>query len=294
MKYSLKNDKLQVTIDSLGAEIKSVVNVATGLEYMWQADPLYWARTSPVLFPFVGSLVDGHYYFEGHEYSMGSHGFARDNEFEMLSCEDNQIWFELKDTPTLYANYPFHFSLKIGYRLAETTLNVMWEVYNPGQDRDDKNLYFSIGAHPAFNCPVNGESGKAGYRLSFDSNGPLAHHGNLHGTCTRENLSLELNSGKAVISDDFFDRSTYMFENRQLSRIALETPSGKPYVTVNFDTPIVAVWSPVKKNAPFICIEPWYGRADYDDFKGDLTEREYTNVLGHECLFNASYTITFE
>lgn len=35
---------------------------------MWDAKPEYWKRTSPVLFPIVGSLNNGSYRYEGKEY----------------------------------------------------------------------------------------------------------------------------------------------------------------------------------------------------------------------------------
>ena len=295
MRYTLENDLLKIEIDSKGAEIKSAHDKKTGHEYMWQADPTFWARTSPILFPIVGSLNNETYRFDSKEYNMKSHGFARDTEFALVSQSDKDIWFEINDTDVTYEIYPFHFKLKVGYELEGKTLKVKWNVYNPGQDRDDENLYFSIGAHPAFNCPIHGEENKEGYRLYFgEGKTELHHHGNLTGTCTHEDIILKLDNERAYITKDFFDRSTYIIENKQLDTIAIEEPDGKRIVTVNFDTPLVAVWSPVKgKNAPFICIEPWWGRADYNDYEGTLEEREYGNVLSKGEEFNNTYSITY-
>ncbi len=295
MRYILENEKLKVFIESVGAEIKSVVNKETDMEYMWYAKPEYWGRTSPILFPFVGAVVDKKYRFEGKEYTMESHGFARDLEFEVDQLSQEEIWFELKNSESTYANYPFCFTLRIGYILCKNNLKVKWEVYNPGQNREDNNLYFSIGAHPAFNCPIGGEDSKEGYRLFFGDAAEIHHHGNLNGTCTHEDILLKLENNRAVITKDFFDRSTYIIENKQLSTVAIETPDGKAYVTVKFDTPLVGIWSPVHgKNAPFICIEPWWGRADYDDFTGELQEREHGNVLEQNETFKNEYEIIFE
>lgn len=294
MRHILENECLKVEIESFGAELKSVVNKMNNREYMWCADEKYWARTSPVLFPFVGSVVDKKYRFEGKEYEMGSHGFARDMEFETTSENDNEIWFRLVDNNETYVNYPFRFVLEIGYVLVGNSLEVKWKVTNPGQDREDEKLYFSIGAHPAFNCPINNEADKSGYRLFFGSADKINHHGNLHGTCTREDICLKLENHRAVISNDFFDRSTYIIENKQLDTVAIETPDGNAYVTVEFDAPLIGIWSPVNgKNAPFVCIEPWWGRADYDDFKGNLQERDYENKLTKGEIFTNSYKITF-
>lgn len=294
MRHCIENSFLRVEIESHGAELKSVKANETGFEYMWYGDPKYWSRTSPVLFPFVGELKDKKYTFEDTVYEMGSHGFARDSEFGLVSKTENEIWFNLKDSEETYKNYPFHFELMVGYVLKDNSLDVKWIVKNPGQDREDGNLYFSIGAHPAFNCPTNGEENKAGYKLFFGEADKLVHHGNLTGTCTHEEKILELENHRAVITPDFFDRTTYIIEDKQLDVIGIETPDDRRYVTVNFDTPLVAVWSPTNgKNAPFICIEPWWGRADYDDFNGDLTSREYGNILAEGKEFSNTYTITF-
>lgn len=49
--YELKGDKLKIQVESVGAELKSLVDLTNGQEYMWSADPEFWGRTSPVLFP---------------------------------------------------------------------------------------------------------------------------------------------------------------------------------------------------------------------------------------------------
>lgn len=294
MRYVLENDILKIEIESVGAELKSAVNKNSGIEYMWYAKPEYWKRTSPILFPFIGDVVDGKYRFDGKEYQTSSHGFARDMEFDLLSSSNDEIWFEIKDNETTYENYPFHFGLKIGYVLKDNALDVIWRVSNPGQERNDETLYFSIGAHPAFNCPINGEESKAGYYLNFGNAEEIIHHGNLKGTCTHEEITLPLDEHKALITEEFFDRSTYIIEDKQVDYIAIETPDGKPYVEVIFDTPLVGVWSPIGgKRAPFICIEPWLGRADYDDFTGDITERDYENSLAKGEELTNTYTIKF-
>ncbi len=304
MRYTLENETLRAEFESKGAELKSVVNKKTNVEYMWQGDPTYWNRTSPVLFPFVGGVVNDEYTFEGTRYHMGQHGFARDNEFEVASHDSNSIFFKLIDNEETYKNYPFHFELQVGYILNGKSLEFVWKVKNPGQDRADGNLYFSIGGHPAFNCPIALQPGnddtkeavgnsKTGYILQFDNLSQLHHHGNLNGTATREDIVLQLDNGKVTISDDFFNRSTYIVENNQAHKISLSTPEGVAYITVEFEAPLFGIWSPIGKNAPFVCIEPWYGRTDYDDYCGDLTHREYGNVLAPQNEFEKKYIVTY-
>ena len=151
MRYVLENDTLRVEIDSFGAELKSVKRKSDGKEYMWYADKKYWGRTSPVLFPFVGNCRNKEYRYGGKTYAIGQHGFARDMEHTMESQTADTIWFSLHSNEETMEKYPFAFVLKIGYNLTGNELKVMWKVENP----DTKTLYFSIGAHPAFLCPVS-------------------------------------------------------------------------------------------------------------------------------------------
>lgn len=291
MRKFIENEFLKVEIDNFGAEVKSVLNKANYREYMWYGNPKFWGRTSPVLFPFVGSMKDKKYSWKGKDYPMGQHGFARDNEFEFISQTDDEIWFSFKSNEATLAKYPFEFELQIGYKLEKSRVRVNWKVINPGNE----TMYFSIGAHPAFLCPVNGETDKTGYRLYFEGVDKIIHHGNdvASGLALRENLELPLTDGRATITEGFFDRCTYMIEGNQTKCVGIETREGKRIVDVEFDTPLFAVWSPEKKNAPFICIEPWYGRCDAVDFEGDLSEREFTNVLETGKTFEGGYSMNF-
>lgn len=292
MRYTLENDKLHVEIDSFGAEVKSVKSKATGQEYMWQADPEFWGRTSPILFPFVGRLKNDTFLHGGQTYSMGQHGFARNMEHCLVSKTDTTIWFKLVTSNETLEQFPFSFILRIGYELQDNELKVMWEVSN---NSVDKHMHFGIGAHPAFNCPIHGEDSKAGYKLYFAGVDELHHHGNdpVTGLSLDEDLILPLENNRASITPEFFDRCTYICEGNQTNEIGLEDPEGNRIVTVLFDMPLFGLWSPEGKNAPFLCIEPWCGRCDSADFEGTLKARAYDNVLQAGEKFNTSYVIRF-
>lgn len=291
MRYILENDILKIEIDSFGAEIKSVCSKADGREYMWNGDKKFWGRTSPVLFPFVGSLKDKQFRYQNKVYPMGQHGFARDMEHRMVSQTDGAIWFELTSNDETLAKYPFPFVLRIGYQLEQNTITVLWKVENPA----DTPLHFSIGAHPAFLCPIHGEPDKAGYQLYFDGLDEVRYHGNdvASGMVLDEDLALPLVNHRAKITPAFFDRCTIMIEGNQTKEVGLEDPSGNRIVTLYFDTPLFALWSPEGKNAPFLCIEPWYGRADSGDFNGSIEERAYNNCLQPGEVFERSYQMAF-
>ena len=292
MRYELQNEQLKIEIDSFGAELKAVTRISDGRQYLWYADAKYWGRTSPVLFPFVGVPKNKEYRYAGKTYPMGQHGFARDMEFTLETQEKNRIWFCLSSTEETLEKYPFAFRLHIGYELSGNEIKVLWKVENT----DTKNMYFSIGAHPAFLCPVNGEEDKIGYGLQFGGlTDEIHHHGNTpEGLAVMEDEILLLKDGKVTFTPGFFDKCTYMVEGRQTGEVSLLDKEGNPYVTVLFDTPLFAVWSPEGKNAPFVCIEPWYGRCDAVDFSGSLEERDYENRLAPEETFEAEYRMRFQ
>ncbi len=292
MYHELRNDFIKIQIEELGAELASIMNNHTQKEYLWNADPKYWKRCSPVLFPFVGSLNKKSYLFQGKIYPASQHGFARDMQFHLDKKSDCEIWFSLEENETTMKIYPFPFRLEIGYLLNENVITVLWRVINKGEN----NLYFSIGAHPAFLCPLDPEETQNDCFLSFDTNSPLSYsHINENGLLVRKP-----NGAQNYISTDFgvlpidphmFDYDALIIENHQCHQISLLDSTRMPYVTVTFDAPLLGLWSPAGKNAPFICIEPWYGRCDREDFTGTLQEREWGNSLLPGKVFKASYTI---
>lgn len=289
----LENEKLKVKVNCLGAELRSIYGKDKELEYLWNADAKFWNRSSPVLFPFVGSLKNKKYTHDGKEYAMGQHGFVRDMEFEVISQSENEVWFSVKDTEETFGMYPFHFVVEIGYRLEEKNITVMWKVKNV----NDKDMHFSIGAHPAFFCPVYegdkqtdyfvGLKDKDGNVVKSFVNKLLADAGL---TSTRTEIR-EYKDGLIPISEDLFDIDTLIIENDQVKRVALLDSNKEEYVAVEFDAPLVGIWSPPGKSAPFVCLEPWYGRCDCEEFDGELKDREYGNTIAAGEVFEAEYKI---
>lgn len=286
--YVMENEELRVEIRSQGAELVSVRRKGDGTEYLWCADKKYWGWSSPVLFPIVGGLKDGKYAYAGKEYAMRQHGFARWEEFELVSQEDGEIWFRLCDSPKTREIYPFAFALEIGYRLEENSIRVMWRVKN----RDEKTLHFSIGAHPAFMCPLGGRGEQTDYYLGFGAE-EISYQlidPQLHLEAPQK-YALPLEGGLHRIEKDCFARDALIVEGRQCKAVWLAGPDRKPYVRLTFDAPLFGVWSPDCCEAPFVCIEPWWGRCDAVGFDGTLEEREYGNSLESGAVFEAFYEI---
>lgn len=285
--YIVENEWIKAEIDSHGAEIKSLFGKKTNRNYMWCGDDKFWGRISPILFPFVGSVKDRKYRHKGKEYEMGQHGFARDMEFEVVSKSETEVRFCLKATAQTKEKYPFDFCLEAGYSIEKNKIKVSWKVVNEGKNV----MHFSIGGHPAFMCPIVEGTKQTDYYIAFDTQQALQSdviEDGLIGTAFREYRTEE---GLYKITSDMFDGDALVMEKHQAHRVSLCLPDKTPYLTVAFDAPLFGIWSPVKKNAPFICIEPWFGRADRTDFKGELEEREWGNSLNAKESFEAFYTI---
>lgn len=285
--FQISNDKITIQADSMGAEMKSLKRVADGREYMWHGDPAYWGRTSPVLFPIVGALKNGRYKIDGREYPMGQHGFARDKEFQLKSQVASEIWFSLRSDEETLAGYPYPFLLEIGYELTESTVIVKWRVSNP----EEEPIWFSIGGHPAFLCPIDPGTDQTQYQLLFDAKEQIVSSRIEGGLLGKEKKTYRLRNGVLPITADLFDGDALIIEKDQAHSVALARPDGKPYLTVDFNAPLFGVWSPPGKKAPFICIEPWYGRCDSVDFSGDFQDREWGQTLSRG-VFEAQYRIT--
>lgn len=286
--FQISNDKITLQVDSLGAEMKSLKSVPDNKEYMWHGDPAYWGRTSPVLFPIVGGLKGGVYRVDGKEYPMGQHGFARDMEFQLKSQVASEIWFSLNSDAETLKKYPYPFLLELGYELEGRTVVVKWRVTNQGKDP----IWFSIGGHPAFLCPIDPGTDQTQYKLVFDAKDKIVSSCIEGGLLSKEKKTYELRrDGALPITADLFDGDALVIEGGQAHSVALAGPDGTPYLTVAFDAPLFGIWSPPKKKAPFICIEPWYGRCDSVDFAGDFKEREWGQQLSGG-VFEASYRIT--
>ncbi len=288
MNYTIENNKLKLTVTEHGAEIKSLVRKTDGVELMWQADTAYWGRTAPVLFPLVGNYYQKKSVFKGQTYEMGQHGFARDMDFKLVKRTENELVFTLEDDEESRKKYPFSFLLVITYRLENDTVNVEWKVENP----NDETMYFSIGGHPAFNCDLDT------YTLRFEKDNKqnskvtayfIASDGS--GCLGEEQESFDLNNGILDMSDELFSKDALIIEDRQSDKVTLVDDEGHDVVAVRFDAPLFGVWSPVGKYAPFVCIEPWYGRCDRVGFNQKLEEREYGNTLGINETFRVSFDI---
>lgn len=281
----LKNEQLTICISEKGAELQSIKD-SDGREYMWQAGP-EWPRHSPILFPIVCSVNNNTYVVDGKEYHLPRHGFARDAEFRVMShCStDKRVSLLLRDSEETHEVYPFGFELIVTYELVGNRIVITWRVNNI----DEQEIHFQIGGHPAFNMP----GGKLKGRIELDKEGPITTLKTYpDGTIEMVEVPLDAYKGVMNIDEEFFLNDSVKIHNCQTSRAILLDTNGEPSVTVDYCTPVCAFWSPYGKQAPFVCIEPWYGIGDPIGFKGEFKDKPLMNHLLPGASFEGGYSIT--
>ena len=300
--HVLENEYLCIEASTFGAELQSIKDKSTGFEYLWHGDKTYWARRSPILFPIVGKVWDGRMLYKGVEYPLSQHGFARDCAFEAINVLDlnrkfnysfssfSAMAFLLCSNDDTRKIYPFDFNLYVVYQLEGRSLKVHWVVEN----KTDGDIYFQIGAHPAFNYRnFDPESPIQGY-MKFNRFGILSlTRLECGGYAAADRADILVPESGLPITKDTFAGDALVFEN-QLNSVALCDKQGDAYVELSFDAPVVGLWSPAKTGyAPFMCIEPWYGRCDDSNFDGTYNNKPYINHLQKAEVFKTYYTINF-
>lgn len=288
MKYQIKSNKTVVTFDTLGAELQSF-NV-NGIEYMHDANPKYWNRTAPYLFPNIGTIQDKYATVEGVKYPFGKHGFLRDTQMECTLQEENKLIFTLNSNNDTLSKYPFEFKLQIIYFLENTKLTTRIIVENKG----NTVLPFNFGLHPAFRIPwVEGEKYED-YKITFNeaitcdiptvvlTNGlvdwehPINHVDNLK----------EFN-----LNHEDFSKDALVFEPYPKGPITITSPSGSKVSVTAYNFKTLGIWSPYPTYSPFVCIEPWIGCADKPGVDHEFSHKKDIIFLNPNELWSTSYVI---
>lgn len=288
MIYTIKNDVLTVQISSLGAELYSI-KTNDGCEYMWQGDPKYWAGRAPIMFPICGRFFGGKYTYLGKEYEMGSHGIARHCEFSLKEQEKSSITFSLSANDETKKSYPFDFIFDVTFTLVDSSLNIEYIVNNTGT----KELIFALGAHPAFNVPLESGLSFEDYRVEFEKECD-AFKLDLSPTCFctyDDKLYLGGKTKTISLKHELFDNDAIFLYNTPKA-ISLKTDKGERGVTVKFDNmKYIGLWHATKTDAPYVCIEPWCSIPSRDGVVDDLSTKREMVHLSPDNIHKIGYEI---
>ena len=277
---TLSNSIIIAQIKTLGAELCSLKD-NTKRNYIWEGNPAFWGKHSPVLFPIVGTLKNNTFYHNATEYTLSRHGFARDMEFQLVEKTDNSATFSLQSNSGTLKNYPFKFELQIQYILIGTTLELTYRVIN----KDNTDIPFSIGAHPAFALPSNFEE----YSLIFEEVEPLEYTLLEYDLVSKQTEKIKTNSNIVPLTYELFKRDALIFKTLKSNSLTI-IEKENPILKVRFeDFPNLGIWT--KVGAPFICIETWFGYSDTTKSNRHLFEKEGIIVLKTDTPFQAKFSI---
>jgi len=283
----LCNTDLKVVIQTKGAELQSICALATGIEYLWQADERFWNKKSPVLFPIVGQLQEDTYEYQNNNYNMLRHGFARDRVFEVEYADGTEATFLLCSDAQTLAVYPFNFQLRLHYLLEGNKLMVNYDVKNTGIN----TMYFSIGGHPAFKVPIANHLTYDDYFLEFNH----AEHANRY---SLQNGLIDkpipfFNYNKQVhLNHKLFYGDALVFKELQSQQVVLKSNKHSAAIHFNFqEFPYLGIWA--AKDADFICIEPWHGIADSTTHNKKFIQKEGVLSLQAGNRWQAAWHVIF-
>ncbi|WP_316798752.1 aldose 1-epimerase family protein [Pedobacter frigidisoli] len=266
---TIENDYLRVNLAAKGAELQGLFSKETNIEYLWNADSKYWGKHSPVLFPIVGSLKNDSFIYNGKNYALPRHGFARDHVFDVEKINQSEAVFTLSQSEDTLKIYPFYFELQLRYRLIDRKLNLTYEVINNGTDE----LLFSLGAHPAFGVPNTPDTTYSDYYLAFNSDDKLTYWELNDGLVADTTSNIELNGHKLELRHELFYNDALVFKTLQSNCISLLNSKNDFGLHFHFeDFPFFGIWA--AKDAPFVCLEPWCGVADSVNHNQDLRHKE--------------------
>ncbi|WP_419767011.1 aldose 1-epimerase family protein [Arcobacter sp.] len=287
MKYKISNSILEVSIKDFGAELCSLKKRNDSIEYLWQGDKKYWNRHAPILFPIVGKLIDNEYIYNNKTYKVGQHGFARDKLFEVFAKENDYICFKLTSSKETLEIYPFNFELYLSYRLINNSLKISYKVVNKSQ----KKMYFSIGAHPAFNWPLE-KGNKGDYYLEFENTKELERLPLTVDGISEKKEIVNLKDNKLHLNEELFKDDALVIQNLKNKTITFKNSKDDKSIKMSFEGfAYLGLWSK-PSGAPFICIEPWHGIADFIGHNKKLENKKGIITLLENEIFESSYTIS--
>ncbi len=288
MKHQIESKNFSVQINEVGAELCSFKSKKSGLEFVWQGDTEIWASTAPVLFPIIGALKNGVYSHKGMAYSIPKHGFIRYNENLVVQhVSENEMTFSYASNEELKKEYPFDFKFEISFSLMDNVLVVSHQVTNIGKSQ----MLFSLGGHPAFNCPMLPHEKYSDYYLEFDQKQTLSTPVlSTNGLLTDVAFEVVSDTNRINLSEDLFANDALIFKDIQSKKVSLKSKNHDHRVTVTYpDFKNLGVWA--KHKAPFVCMEPWLGVTDPEQTTGVFKDKEGIISLSEGEKYQAKFSI---
>jgi len=291
MLHTIENEKLICTIESSGAEIRSLKDKASGKEYIWQINPTVWGSSSPVLFPAIGKIKADKVVFNGNDYAMPKHGIIRNNNrLSFAQHEASSCTFSLTSSTETLQQYPFKFLFSVEYALVGKRLVMTYKVEN----RDTVPMQFACGGHTAYACHLSENTKLSDYVIEFPNHLNLKA-GTLGASGLLSDRIREIDSKEGILplSDTLFNEDALIFANIACDWVRLRKKGEKKGIVVRFTGyPHLALWS--KPSADYVCIEPWLGLPDREDESIDLTQKQSYKTIEPDTGFSIAIETEIE
>ncbi len=270
MIYQIKNEELQIDVHSLGAELWSIKDRA-GKEYLWQGDENTWKNRATNLFPTCGRMTNGIYTYQGREYEMEIHGFAKEKEFEVVEQCENKLVLAITEDESTYSRYPFRFRFLVGFELVGRTIKQSYMVEN----KDDKIMYFAVGGHPGFQIPIEDGLCFEDYEILFERPEIPQILLSPEYFMTEEKVPCPaIKNGKMSLRHELFDRDALIL-NEMGKEVVIQSEKAKKKIRVSFpDMRYLAIWHRPHTKAAFVCVEPWTSLPARQGVIEDLEKKE--------------------
>lgn len=282
----LENERYEVTFTKKGGEIESFLDKESGIQYMWQGDEAFWTGKNPSLFPIVGNTYSQDYEIDGKRYAMKNHGLIRYAVLQEKQQEENRVSMELDSSEETLKQYPFPFHYEIAYELQGAKLTITYHITNTGT----KDMPFSFGLHPGFRCPLCAEESFEDYVIRFSNPEKLQQL--VFDLEKKKPYELKEVALQEIPCDyaQFEKYATLIYRGMKSAYLTLEGKQGHGVKMTIAGYPLLAIWT-AKRGAPYICLEPWYGHADFSEVTEDFYHREGTMLLSAGKTFTTAYTI---
>lgn len=273
----------KAVIDTKGAELKSLI--IDGREIMWCADPAFWGKSSPILFPAIGNVKNNKTVINGETINLTKHGFARDNEFSIYKSKSNSAIF-VKTFSSKETGYPFDCQLSLTYSIFNDRLLVSYNVMN----LSDKDMPFCIGAHPAIACD-NLDNCTIEFSKRETASTPVM---NLENRMFESKNRIERlkNAKKLLLNYSMFDNDVVYFDSIKSDSVTFKEEN-KTLATISWQGfTSLGLWTPAGKRAGFLCIEPWCSSDDYDDDNGIFADKKGIQIAKPKEIKKYTMTIS--
>jgi galactose mutarotase-like enzyme len=272
----IENKNFKITINEVGALLKSFYDKNRNKECLWSGNKEVWPHQDVVIFPIIGPGTTN---MLGIKREINQHGFCRYATYEAKQISKAEAEFSIKYNEETLKLYPYKFEFIVNYKVYGNSLLYKFTVLNHGKEK----MPFMVGSHPGFLIDE-------GATLEIPNPEFYALD---KGLVVNKVLPWPLGKKFMITKEMFKKYETIVLDNSKGNNTyVLHTGNPDNYVyTYKMNSPLVAVWSNAN-NGNYICIEPWWGETNYVEMPQDFEKRNLVQWCNKKRVF--AYSISFK